>query len=139
MSRKKRIITLTLIVTILAGALSSCSMTLGKSKNNEVSISVAWATSNNMRAKAQEKINDFRKIYGDINVRPDTWILDTSTYYMKAATGRLPTVFSVVMTEAEKLKNSGFGIELTDYMKKYEYDNYIRKEIKDIVSKGGEY
>lgn len=139
MSGKKKNIIFALTGALLSVALSGCSMSWGEGRKNDVSISVAWHTGKDARAAAPEQINEFRKVYGDIEVKPDTWIIDTSTYYMKAATGRLPTIFSMAMTEAERFKRSGFKIDLTEYMKKYGYDNYIRKEIKDVVSEGGEY
>lgn len=139
MKKKRKTIAAFLAVISLAGLAGGCSTSLGRAGKDRVSISVAWGTHTEEREKAQERINNFRKIYGDIEVRPDTWILDTATYYMKASTGRLPTVFSVVMTEAERLKNSGFGIDITEYVEKYQYDRYINKEIKDVVTVGGAY
>ena len=139
MTFKNRQLAGILAAVMLAGTLCGCSASMREKNKDEVSISVAWHTGNGGRANAYKQINQFKKQYGNIDVKPDTWIIDTATYYMKAATGRLPTLFSVAMTEADRFKRSGFDVDLSEYMKKYGYEHYIRKEIKDIISEDGKY
>lgn len=136
---KKICITAAAILLISAAVLGVREIGNSKDKNKNVSISVAWGSEAELRAEAPETIGKFRKQYGDIEVKPDTWILDTSTYYMKAATGRLPTLFYSAMTESERFKRTGFNLDLEKYIKKYEYDKYMRQEIKNLVSEGGKY
>ena len=124
-----------LLITVLSAALlTSCS----PQKKSGVSISV----SNWVGTKDDLEIKDlsfFYEKYGTdkYNIEIDDWQYDVEAFMMKAATGQLPTIYEAYFTDIERIKNSGYGTDITDYFTRNGYAELLNDQIIDLISKDG--
>ena len=73
----------------------------------------------------------------DAVIVPDNWSFDLTTFYAKAAGGKLPTVFGTNYTEVSQVINANYCADLTDVLKKRVYEGMFNKSVLDIISKDG--
>ena len=66
----------------------------------------------------------------------EDWDYDVEAFLMRAATGQLPTIYDVAYTDMERIKNSGYGTDITDYLEKG-YTDFLDGRILELISKDG--
>lgn len=109
-------------------------LTLGGCSNvidNDVSITVGgWANG---------RVESIGTNLGDYSyeIVIEDWDFDVEAFLMRAATGQLPTIYDVAFTEIERIKNSGYGTDVTDYLEETRYAEHLDPKIKDMLSKDG--
>ncbi|MBQ7793076.1 MAG: extracellular solute-binding protein [Clostridia bacterium] len=80
----------------------------------------------------------FNENYGDkYEIVQNTWIYDYQTFLMKAASGQLPTVLTSAFTEADRMKNSGYGADITDKLEELDLLDRMEPRAREIVEKDG--
>ena len=123
-----------LIPVMIAAILSGCAASNGE----RVSISVStWVDT-----KDDLEIKDpsyFYEKYGTdkYDVEINDWQYDVEAFMMKAAIGQLPTIYEAYFTDIERIKNSGYGTDITEYFTKNGYDELLNNQIRDLISKDG--
>ncbi len=126
-----------LIAALLTGALlASCG---GPAETGKTTIEVSeWPTWESGIKKYDGYVANFNEQYGEeFEILQNTWVYDYQTFLMKASSGKLPTTFSSAFTEADRMKNSGYGKDITDKLKEYDLLDKMDPRVKSIVEKDG--
>lgn len=143
---KKKISGLISFVMLTVLTLSGCSNGGGDKKNTEtggtgnkpVEITIAnWAKDNQPTRKElyNKYLEEMKKKYPEVTIKPDQWTYDVSTFLPKAASRQLPTMYVTYFTELDKIINAGYAADITDAMKKYSYDTSIDPKYLDLIKK----
>lgn len=120
----KTFCTLLLAVLMLGG----CSDAI----DDKVSITVGgWAEG---REETLEHSNSDSEGY---EVVVEDWEYDVEAFLMKAATGQLPTIYDAAFTDIERIKNSGYGTDVTNYLTENGYFDLMDNNVKELLSKDG--
>lgn len=132
-----------LIVCLIALVFSGCAKTgTFGGGDGKVTISIGNYPSDaqpKLREQMDKLYNEFIAKNPDINVEKDTWYFDLRTYLTKAASGQLPTLYTIYPTELKNIINLGYAYDLSEtldkngwadmlnknYEKLYKYDNKI--------------
>lgn len=130
-------------MAMILAAVLCCHLMGGCAKNEnnsgKIEISVSnWPTDENGKEKYNVWLESFNKLYGDTyEIKQDTWQYDYQTFLMKAASGTLPTIVGSAFTEADRMKNSGYGADLTEKLKALDLYDKMDSRVMEIVSKDG--
>lgn len=81
-----------------------------------------------------DMITRFEEMYPYITVEMDTYSYASDTFMAKAAAGQLPHVNYVPLTEAQKIGESGYVVELTDKLEELGYLDTYKDEVLDIIT-----
>ncbi len=131
----KKMCSVMLSAVMAVSLLSACGKDDGK-----VSIHVgSWPTEGKKLETYTNYHNTFIEKYGteQYEIVPDEWKYDVQTFLMKAASKQLPNLFTAYFTDADRLKNSGYGKDLTEILKKAGYYENINPQVADILGKDG--
>ena len=79
----------------------------------------------------------FEKANPDVDLTGSTWTFDLKTFYPKAATGRLPTMYRCNFTEIQRIIDGEYAADLTDVLKKRGYSGKFSKKVEGVISKNG--
>lgn len=113
--------------------LAGCSDT---AKNN-VSITVSdWVLQD---GTSDRDLNYFYEKYDSdkYNIVVNDWEYDVEAFLMRAAIGQLPTIYEAYFTDIERIKNSGYGTDITDYLADKGYIDMLDDNVRELVSKDG--
>lgn len=134
----KKIMAAVTSVIIAAGLLVGCSDSGQKNASDgQVTIKVGgWPHENETKAYARQKEikENFEKEYPNIKVEEDDWGYDLDTFLPKAASGQLPDIYLTSVTEIKRIIQSGYACDVSKYMEKYKYRDYLREDMADIIS-----
>lgn len=135
----KKIMCLMLAVLMLFAATACNSAKKADEEGDSVTISIGgWPQDNTVGYIQNEEIlKKFQAKYPDITVEKDNWLYDVQSFLPKAASGQLPTIYNTFFTETSQVFEMGYAKDITDLMKKYEYDKYLKEEILDLVTVDG--
>ena len=75
--------------------------------------------------------------YPNIDITPDIGAVDIQTFLTKASSGQLPTLYITYFTEASKIINEGYSLDITKFIDKYGYKDAVKKNIMDMVTSDG--
>ncbi len=135
-----------LITVMLTAALALSAAGCGKEKetvSDKTQISVsAWPpqkTQPQMYDQYKGMKEEFEKKNPGVEIIPDSWTFSLETFLAKAASGNLPTIYSVYFTEGKRIIDAGYCADLTKYFKKYGYDEKVSDSIKSMISKDDKY
>lgn len=131
----KKIISVSSAAIMCLGILSGC----GGTKSDKVQISVGGWPSKEGQAlddKVAQKAG-FEEKYPGVEVVPDTWAFDLSTFYPKANSGKLPTIYNTHYTEVEKIVSAGYAADLSGKMKKDGFDKLLNPNVEPIITRDG--
>lgn len=87
--------------------------------------------------KAQEREQAFEAANPDVDLTGDTWSFDLKTFFPKAESGTLPTIYRCNFTEIQRIIDGEYAADLTDVLKQRGYEGKFSKKIVDVVSKDG--
>lgn len=136
----KKVVSLLLAAVMTAGMMTGCTNSSKKAGNDgKTTITIGgWPKEKDASLDAYEKLKDeFMKKNPDIIIKTDDWGWDPSGFMTKAAAGQLPDVYVTAYTEIQKIINTGYAMDITEYMEKYEYTKYINDNTKEVVSQDG--
>ena len=139
---KKRIVLMTLAVSMLAAGLSSCGAKKETNTEGKISVSIGeWPSEN--RPKDREKWDEYKKEmnekYPDIEIIPDEWAYDVQTFLPKASSGLLPTLYRCFLTETKKIIKAGYAADITDVVNEKGWAEYLDKDLLALCEKDGHY
>lgn len=120
--KNKRLCSMLLTVLMLGG----CTTVI----DNDVSITVGgWAEGREYTVEHSSSEAD------GYEVIVEDWDYDVEAFLMKAATGQLPTIYDAAFTDIERIKNSGYGTDVTDYLSENGYIEVMDSTVKNLLSK----
>lgn len=136
----KRTVAMILCLVAVAGTLGGCG-----AKKEENSGKVSLTVSNwpmeeknpELFATYEGYLKEMNETNPDIEIIPNDYVYAINTFLPMAASGQLPNMYSVALTEPQKLIDAGYARDITDIVKSKKYDTYISDNILNIVSKDG--
>lgn len=132
---KKRFAALVSVMVLLASVMGCTSNK--QNSDGKIQISVgSWPTEN--LATDLELYNSYKEAfeekYPNIEIIPDTYKYDVSTFLAKASAKQLPTTYDTYFTDVKKIVNAGYAADISEYMKEYGYTDALADNFLDIVS-----
>ena len=79
----------------------------------------------------------FEEKYPEIKIKESEWEYTSDAYLPLAASGMLPTIYSVPYTESAKIINSGYARDVTDICKEYNVDKGMNEFALSVAEKDG--
>lgn len=140
--KKIRLLAMLLVVCIAAVSFAGCkpaNTANDKDEQGRTVISVGgWPAKKGEKLdKMNARKEKFEEDNPDIAIVPDTWSYDIQSFYSKASAGQLPTVYSSVFTEIEKIISGGYGADLTEGLKRAGYEGKFNEAVMKIISRDG--
>ena len=135
--KMKKLLAVVLSVVTAAGMVGGCSQNKETAADGQVVIRVGgWPLETDEKAYAakMEIKEEFEKTYPDIKIVPDEWGFDLDTFLPKAVSGQLPDIYITSFTEIKRIIQSGYACDISEYMEKYKYTEYLRDDIIDLIS-----
>ena len=87
--------------------------------------------------KMDERKAEFEAENPTMAIVPDTWGFDLQTFYSKAASGELPTLYYSHFTEIEKIYSAEYYTDLTEGLKRAGYENTFNEAVLKLIQKDG--
>ncbi|MBQ8588392.1 MAG: extracellular solute-binding protein [Clostridia bacterium] len=132
---KKRIFSVLLAGVLCVGGLAGC--TGDKAKDEKVVIEIGtWPGDSNPAEQARyEKVKaKFETDFPNVTVVPNEWNYDVKSFLPQAASGQLPTVYKTYFTEIDRIGNSGYAADVTEYAEKHGFKDNYSKQINDMLT-----
>lgn len=133
----KRILAAAISMVIAAGAVTGCSGISKNSSDDQVTIRVGgWPSESDEANYAEREAmkEKFEKEYPNIKIEEDDWGFDLDTFLPKAASGQLPDIYLTSVTEIKRIIQSGYACDISEYMNKYKYGEYLGETMTDFIS-----
>lgn len=87
----------------------------------------------------QDYLRLMNETYTNIEIVPDSYKYSTDSFFVKAASGQLPTVYLTWFTEVDKIANAGYCADITAQMKNFGFESALNPIFKDVLNKDGKY
>lgn len=136
----KRVLALALCIVIVASFVGCGNTTQnGETGTKKVNISICWPSKNSGAQYEQyEKwLAEFNEKYPNVEVTREDWQFTTDTFLPKAASGTLPTLYSVPFTEVEKVVSGNYVADISKQLKEYGYLENLSDEMIEIITRNG--
>lgn len=134
----KRVLALILSLALLVTLFSGCG---GKKNDGKVHITIAaWPNKETNAAKYelyQGYLEEYKKLYPNVEVTTDEWKFDLKNYLVKAASKTLPTTFTIAPTELDALVGSGYIKDMTSVLEKFGYLQEYNTDYKNAYLRDG--
>ena len=127
-------------VLCLAISVAGCGNKKMVQNSNVIEISIGNWPSDTEEANLEQHnkwVELMKEKYPNIKIVPDVGAYDVQTFLTKVNSGQLPTLFITYFTEASKIINDGYALDITDLMSKYGYKTAIKQDILNMVSSNG--
>lgn len=137
MKKVTRIMTGVLCAVLSVSVITSCGRKQESlNEDGKTTIEVSnWPTWESGIKKYDTYLAEFDEKYGnEFSIKQNTWAYDYQTFLMKAASGKLPTIFGSAFTEGDRMKNSGYGADITDKLKEYGLFDKMDPRVMEVVS-----
>lgn len=84
-------------------------------------------------------VETMKQKYPYITIQGEEWSYDVNSFLPKAASGQLPNLYDTYFTEASKIIEGGYSADITDIVKKYNYDKTMNPDMLALVTKDNKY
>ena len=124
----------------MAASLVSCGdSNKGRTEDGKIAISTSgWPDPDSPNyPKALEREKGFEEANPDVDLEGDTWTFDLKTFYTKAESGTLPTIYRCNFTEIQRIIDGEYAADLTDALKDRGYEGKFSKKVYDVISRDG--
>lgn len=133
----KKTLAMALSAVLLLGA-AGC----GEKKDSsdaKTQISICWPAKNSGATYDQYEawLTQYTEKYPDVEVVREDWQFSTDTFLPKAASGTLPTLYSVPFTEVDKVVSGNYVADITKQLKDYGYTENLSDEMLEYISRDG--
>lgn len=138
-TRKRRIICGVLAAFMLAGAFTGCGKKQTSSEQVKLTIG-GWPKPETNKKKYEDyqtKLEKFKESHPDIEVETDEYGYNIEQFMARTASGMNPDLFSVPLTEPQKLISTGYIRDITKELSVRGFDNALNNQVKEAVSKDG--
>ena len=136
----KTMVKVLLCISILTPVLSGCTKKEETANLDNVVISIgSWPADNKIEElkSYDNMVSIMAETYPNIKIVPDKWVYDVKTFLPKASSNQLPTMYKTYFTEINKIIDSNYAADVTEYMKKYGYTEAMNADLLDMVTKDG--
>ncbi len=131
----KRIVSLLVAVVLCVGVFGGCT---SKDKGSEKVILEVGSWPNESNPAERERLmkvkEKFEADFPNVEVVPKEWGYDVKTFFPQAASGQLPTMFRTYFTELNRIVDSGYAADVTEYAKKHGFADAYSKQISDFIT-----
>ncbi|MBO4898380.1 MAG: extracellular solute-binding protein [Clostridia bacterium] len=137
---KLRKILCVLLGVVMCASFAGCGKTnTGRTADGKIAISTSgWPDPDSADySKALEREQAFEAANPDVDLEGDTWTFDLKTFYPKAESGTLPTIYRCNFTEIQRIIDGEYAADLTDVLKARGYEGKFSKIVADVISKDG--
>ena len=138
----KRTVRNSLIISAVSAIMILSGCGGGKTTDKKVTISVGnWPSDESgYTYKAhQDWLEAMKNDYPDIEIIPDHYQYGIDTFFVRGASGQLPTIYLTWFTEVNKIVEAGYCADITDQMNENGYDKALNPLFKDLIQKDGKY
>lgn len=134
-----------IVAFLLAGTLGMTCMTgcnkTGENANGKTTITVSnWPnpeSNPDEYERMTQKAKRFEEQNPDIHIVGDEWGYTTQTFAAKAEGGTLPTIYIIPFTETKKIMDLDYAVDVTQFVKDYNYYDIISDYCMSNISKEG--
>ena len=137
---KLRKILCAILIFALCLTLVSCgNANKGRTEDGRIAISTSgWPDPDSKDyPKALEREKAFEEANPDVDLTGDTWTFNLQTFYPKAESGTLPTIYRCNFTEIQRIIDGEYAADITDVLKKRGYEGKFTKKVESVISKDG--
>lgn len=131
----KRFLSVLLVGVLCIVPLAGCN---GDKKSDEkVVIEIgSWPMDSNPAEQARyERVKEkFEADFPNVKVVKSEWGYDVKSFLPQAASGQLPTMYETYFTEIERIGNSGYAADVTEYAEKHGFRKNYSKQIDDLLT-----
>lgn len=131
----KRCLSVLLVGVLCIVPLAGCN---GDKKSDEkVVIEIgSWPMDSNPAEQARyEAVKEqFEKDFPNVEVVRSEWGYDVKSFLPQAASGQLPTIYETYFTEIERIGNSGYAADVTEYAEKHGFRENYSKQIDELLT-----
>lgn len=135
--RKKKIISLALVLALLVTMLAGCGGSKKDDKSGKTTLKLGiWPTEDLAQdiPMFEGYQKTFEEKYKDVKVEAAPYVYATDTFVSLAESGNCPTIFSSWFTEPQKLIKQGLVADVTDEMKKRGWLDKMSDYVKDLLT-----
>ena len=113
----------------------------GRTEDGKIAISTSgWPDPDSPSyPKALEREQAFEEANPDVDLEGDTWTFDLKTFYPKAESGTLPTIYRCNFTEIQRIIDGEYAADITKVLKKRGYEGKFSKKVEAVISKDGKF
>ena len=114
--KMRKILTLGLAAILAIGTVTGCGE---KKENGKVAITIGNAPTEGQDTyeNYMKTVEDFNTAHPEIDMKPSTYIYDTSNFMAKAAAKQLPTAWSTYFTEVDLISEQGYCKDISENLK----------------------
>lgn len=141
--KTKKVLSVLMATTLVVSALAGCSggkTVSDKDEQGRTVISVGnWPSSESeYLTNITRQRTEFENDNPTMAITPDTWGFDLSTFYSKASSGQLPTLYYSNPTETALISSGGYYTDLTEGLKRAGYEGKFNEGVLKTVTRNGE-
>lgn len=130
----RKVMAASLAALLAAGVFAGCSGGGGENGKTQISIS-PWPSKEGAELDtAMAGKAEFEAENPDFEIVGDSWKFDIQSFYPKAEAGMLPTVFTLPLTEIEKINDGGYYKDLKKALKDNDLYDYLSDAVLDLVT-----
>ena len=126
----------------MCASIAGCGVSnTGRTKDGKIDISISgWPDPDSENyPKAQEREKAFEEANPDVDLTGDTWTFDLKSFYPKAESGTLPTVYRCNFTEIQRIIDGEYAADITDVLKKRGYEGKFSEKVERVITKDGRF
>lgn len=135
----KRAVAIIMSVILCVACFAACSK--DESTEGKVLIKIgSWPGDGSPEANIQQyetKLAAMNEAFPNVEILKDTSSFDVKSFAIKASSGQLPNLYQPHYTEVEKIVNSGYARDLTDYMEKNGYLQKLNPALAELLTING--
>lgn len=135
----RKILCMALVIAMGIGFVGCGKTNTGRTADGKIAISTSgWPDPDSKDyPKALEREQGFEEANPDVDLTGDTWTFDLKTFYPKAESGTLPTIYRCNFTEIQRIIDGEYAADITDVLNKRGYTGKFSKKVEDVISKDG--
>lgn len=134
--KTKRILSFLLVSIMCIALFAGC--TDKEAKNDEeIVIEIgSWPVDAfpNEQARYEKVKEKFEKDFPNVKVVSSEWGYDVKAFLPQAASGQLPTMYETYFTEIERIGNSGYAADVTEFVEKHGFRENYSEQIDDLLT-----
>ena len=133
----KKILATVMSAVLMVGLISGCAGKGNQETSEQVTVRIGgwpYETNKEEYARMNQVKEKFEAENPNIKIVPDDWQFDLDNFLPKAAAGQLPDAYVTSLTEIKRIISSGYASDISKYMKKYKYTDYLRDYILNVIS-----
>ncbi|MDY5626971.1 MAG: extracellular solute-binding protein [Clostridia bacterium] len=137
----KRIISLLLCVVMTVGVCCSC--TKSEKTTGKVKLKIGYWPNKDTDPEKYEVYEGYlaqmKEKYPEVEIEKDSTSIKPDVFLTLASSGQLPDMYRVAYTEPQRIIDAGYARDITDFFKKYGYEEYTNKTSLKVVERDGKY